>query len=247
MPEANDTGWRGINETARERLELRDYSSASPAEQLAAAGMDAGGVSALRKELASEGAWIPGVELFARAVYQQKGRGHFAEFAREHDGLLADLGLWPEQWATARMFSGTAKGFHIHPPHIPEGEEPEPWLRKLYIEEPENFGARPYDREQWDVMFFVQGMVDMVLVDERAGLERRIMRFTIFGDDMPGPNNVGVVIPPGVAHSLRCLSGTDGIMVYGTSTSFDPSAEGRIESGVEAPLLPKAWQRYLDQ
>ena len=64
---------------------------------------------------------IPGVEVFQRKVFHQRYRGYFAEFAREGESVLGKIGLWPKQWATAKMFAGTSKGFHIHPPHIPEG------------------------------------------------------------------------------------------------------------------------------
>ncbi len=84
----------------------------------------------------------------------------------------------------------------------------------------------------------------MLLVDERAGLERRVMRMIIEGDDMRGRNNVGIVIPPGVAHALRAEGARDVIMVYGTSTSFDPAFEGRIASGVESAPLPEEWKSY---
>ena len=104
---------------------------------------------------------------------------------------------------------------------------------------------RPYAREQWDAMFFVQGNVEMLLVDERAGLPRRVMRFIIEGDDTRGANNAGVVIPAGVAHALRVEGARDGIMVYGTSTQFDPAFEGRIADGVERAPLPPGWESYL--
>jgi dTDP-4-dehydrorhamnose 3,5-epimerase-like enzyme len=145
------------------------------------------------------------------------------------------------------MYANTAKGFHIHPPYVPEGEAVEAWFRRLYVEEPANYGLRAYDREQWDVMFFAQGAVEMLLVDERAGMDRRMMRFLIEGDDHRGPNNAGVVIPPGVAHALRAEGTKDVIMVYGTSTKFDPAFEGRIASGVESAPLPQEWQAYLER
>ena len=85
----------------------------------------------------------------------------------------------------------------------------------------------------------------MILVDERAGMERRIMRFIIEGDNRRGANNAGVVIPAGVAHALRAESSEDVIMVYGTSTSFNPAFEGRIESGLETAQLPPEWEQYL--
>ncbi len=145
------------------------------------------------------------------------------------------------------MYAGTAKGFHIHPPHIPAGKEPEAWFRKLFVNEPENFAARPYDEEQWDAMFFIRGVCEVLLVDERAGLPRHKMRFFVEGDQMPGSNNVGIVIPAGVAHALRCGSSEDLIMVYGTSTTFVEEFEGRIESGIERAEMPEDWRGYWEK
>ena len=144
------------------------------------------------------------------------------------------------------MFAGTAKGFHIHPPYIPAGQEPAAWFEHLYGKIPAPVAQRPYDKEQWDVMFFVQGNVEMLLVDERMGLERRIMRFILEGDDSAAPQHAGVVIPAGVAHALRVEGALDAIMVYGTSTVFDPAAEGRLADDVERAPLPVEWQEYLD-
>lgn len=237
--------WHALNSSAQAALTQRDYSAKSLAERLATSGVEAGEIAGKAAELA--GAWIPGVEIFSRKIYPQRHRGFFGEFAREEEGPLAAIGLWPRQWATARMFAGTAKGFHIHPPHIPEGTTPEAWFQRLFIEDPTNTALRPYDREQWDAMFFVQGNVEMLLVDERAGLPRRVMRFIIEGDDSRGASNVGVVIPSGVAHALRAEGSTDAIMVYGTTTKFDPAFEGRIADSVERAPLPEDWQRYLER
>jgi dTDP-4-dehydrorhamnose 3,5-epimerase-like enzyme len=238
--------WKGLNEPARTQLSQRDYQVKSFAGRLGTSGVEAGElVSADRSNPEIAAAWIPGVEFFARKIYPQRHRGFFGEFARKDEGLLAKIGLWPGQWATARTFAGTAKGFHIHPPFIPESEDPAAWLKRLFIDEPENFTRRSYNREQWDVMFFIQGNVEMILVDERAGLPRRTMRFMIEGDDTRGPNNAGVVIPPGVAHALRAEGSGDLIMVYGTSTKFEPAFEGRIASDVESAPLPAEWERYL--
>ena len=235
--------WQGLNPEARMRLAQRDYSTGDLAQRLATSGIEAGEALAKKAELLA--AWIPGVELLPRRVYPQRQRGSFAEFARQGEGVLGEIGLWPRQWASARMFAGTAKGFHIHPPYIPEGITPQAWFQKLYVTEPANFSARPYDREQWDVMFFIQGNVEFLLVDERAGLDRKIMRLLIEGDDQRGPNNVGLVIPAGVAHALRAEGSRDLLMVYGTSTAFQAEFEGRIAAGVESAPLPVEWQRYL--
>ncbi len=236
--------WKALKPAARAALTQRDYSAKSLAERLGTSGVDAGELAAAGAAKLGE-AWIPGVEIFARRIYPQRHRGFFGEFARQTDGRLAEIGLWPKQWATARMFAGTAKGFHIHPPHVPEGETPEAWFERLYVRESSAYALRPYALEQWDAMFFVQGAVEMLLVDERAGLPRRVMRFLIEGDDRRGPNNAGVVIPAGVAHSLRVEGAADAIMVYGTTTIFEPTFEGRIADGVERAPLPEEWEEYL--
>jgi dTDP-4-dehydrorhamnose 3,5-epimerase-like enzyme len=238
--------WHGLREDARTRLNQRDYAQRSFAERLGRSGVLAGELLAGDRSKAEiAGVWIPGVEFFGRKIFPQRHRGFFGEFARQSDGVLAKIGLWPRQWATATMFANTAKGFHIHPPHIPDGEEPAKWFQRLFNEESNNYQLRPYDREQWDVMFFVQSSVEMILVDERAGMARRVMRFIVEGDDQRGPNNAAVVIPAGVAHALRVEGSRDLIMVYGTSTSFEPSFEGRIASEVESAPLPADWERYI--
>jgi dTDP-4-dehydrorhamnose 3,5-epimerase-like enzyme len=190
--------------------------------------------------------WIPGVEVFARKIRPQRHRGFFGEFVRRDEGILARIGLWPNQWSAARMFAHTAKGFHVHPPSVPEGSAAADWSRHLFVDEAENYSLRRYDDEQWDVMFFLQGRVEMILCDVRAGLPRRVMRFFIDGDNHRSNNNVGVVIPPGVAHAIRAEGAEDVIMVYGTSTTFHPEFEGRIASEVESAELPESWRKFLE-
>jgi dTDP-4-dehydrorhamnose 3,5-epimerase-like enzyme len=190
--------------------------------------------------------WIPGVEVFTRKVHPQRHRGLFGEFVRRDEGILARIGLWPKQWSAARMFGQTAKGFHVHPPSVPEGRAAADWLRRLFVDEQEQYSLRRYDDEQWDVMFFLQGRVEMILCDVRAGLPRRVMRFFIDGDNHRSDNNAGVVIPPGVAHAIRVEGGEDVIMVYGTSTTFHPEFEGRVADEVETAKLPESWHKFLE-
>lgn len=234
--------FHALREESKDVLEIRSYAKKSLNEAMASSGVPAGDLTGLTDK--PEG-WIPGVEVFHRQVYKQRHRGHFGEFARRDEGVPGQIGMWPTQWAAATMFAGTAKGFHIHPPYIPDGEEVESWFQRLFVEEPNNYALRPYDKEQWDMMFFVTGSADMFLVDERAGMERKLMRFFIDSDESPGRNNVGVVIPPGVAHAIFCESSRDLLMVYGTSTSFKPEFEGRIASEVELCDLPGCWSKYL--
>ena len=241
MADSTPDLWRGLSSVARAALQTRDYSGGSLGERL----QQTGRVDA--KELAGgipAEVGIPGVEVFHRRVFHQRYRGYFSEFAREGEALLGKIGLWPKQWATAKMYSGTSKGFHIHPPSIPADATPEAWFQRLFVEEPTNYALRPYAEEQWDVMFFIQGICEMFLIDERAGMPRKKMRFIIEGDDLRGESNVGVVIPAGVAHAIRSASSQDLIMVYGTSTVFLPENEGRIEHGIETPETPPDWEKF---
>jgi len=239
-----DDLWRGISEETRKRLTQRDYMAESVETRIATTGMEGGQALSVEAALRSAGVWIPGVELFHRVIHAQRGRGMFGEFGRSGEGVPGRIGFWPKQWASARMFGSTGKGFHIHPPFIPEGEDPAAWFAKLFPSNPEDedFALRPYELEQWDVMFVVEGRVEMLLIDERAGMPRRRMRFTIEGDEHRGPNTIGVVIPPGVAHAMRTEGAADAIMVYGTSTTFRPEFEGRIASAVESFALPPDWE-----
>jgi dTDP-4-dehydrorhamnose 3,5-epimerase-like enzyme len=235
--------WQGLRESARSRIETRDYSKDELAGRMVTSGVGGGELIGGRSEL--EDVWIPGVEIFQRQVYQQKGRGYFSELARLNEGVLHDIGLAPQQWASALMHRDSAKGFHIHPPYIPAGVLAGQWFQQLFLDSPKNYSIRPYDKEQWDVMFFLTGLCEMILIDERQGMVRRIMRFTISGDSRPGVDNVAVVIPPGVGHALRSIGNEDLVMTYGTSTSFNPDWEGRISSDIERASLPLDWGEYL--
>lgn len=238
--------WVGLSESVRKTLTDRDYKESSFAQRFSVAGVDAAELAAAdRRKPEIKKSWIPGVEIFLRKIHSQRQRGLFGEFARKEEGILAEIGLWPKQWSAARMFAQSAKGFHVHPPSIPSDTTAEKWHRRLFVTEPQDFRLRPYDREQWDVMFFVQGRADMILRDVRAGLPSRTMRFFIDGDNHRSGNNVGVVIPPGVAHAIRTEGSEDLIMVYGTSTVFAPEFEGRIASEVETATLPESWEKFL--
>ena len=238
--------WQGIDPASRGLISARDYRTASFAQELSQRGLDASQLLAAdRTQREIKETWIPGVEIFPRKVHWQRHRGFFGEFVRRDEGILARIGLWPKQWSAARMFAHTAKGFHVHPPSIPEDSAAVDWFRRLFIAEPENYSLRRYDDEQWDVMFFLQGRAEIILCDIRAGLPRRVMRFFINGDNHRGNNNAAIVIPPGVAHAIRAEGSEDVIMVYGTSTIFHPEFEGRIASEVETAVLPDAWQEFL--
>jgi dTDP-4-dehydrorhamnose 3,5-epimerase-like enzyme len=236
--------WTGLRTLALGALTHRNYGTASLADRLKTSGAAVAELLAAKREALSA-VWIPGVEFIPRKVHRQRHRGFFGEFMREGEGVAGELGFWPRQWATARMFAGTCKGFHIHPPYIPDGAEPSEWFRQLFSSPDSQPSDRPYDKEQWDAMFFIEGNVEMLLVDERAGLERRVMRFFLEGDDSGAGGHAGVLIPPGVAHAIKVEGSKDAVMVYGTTTVFDPEAEGRIADSVERAELPADWVKYL--
>ena len=237
--------WLGLNERARKSLVSRDYKIGSLGQRISGSGVDAGHLVLPRARAELKKVWIPGVEIFARTIHSQRHRGSFGELARASEGVLGKIGLRPKQWSAARMFANSAKGFHIHPPSIPEDTTAEKWLRRLFVNQPQNYSLRPYDREQWDVMLFLQGRAEIFLRDARAGLPERSMRFFVDGDNHRGRNNVGIVIPPGVAHAIRAEGSEDVIMVYGTTTTFLPEFEGRIASEIETAELPGSWQKFL--
>jgi dTDP-4-dehydrorhamnose 3,5-epimerase-like enzyme len=237
--------WHGLNDSARKSLVPRDYKTGSLGQQVSESGVDAGELVSPRTRAELKKVWIPGVEIFSRTIHPQRHRGSFGELARESEGILAKIGLRPRQWSAARMFADSAKGFHIHPPSIPDDSIAEKWLRRLFVAQPQSYSLRPYDREQWDVMFFLQGRADVFLRDVRAGLPARNMRFFVDGDNHRSRNNVGIVIPPGVAHAIRAEGSEDLIMVYGTSTTFQPEFEGRIASEIETVELPPSWRKFL--
>ena len=237
--------WHGLNDSARKSLVPRDYKTGSLGQQVSESGVDAGELVSPRTRAELKKVWIPGVEIFSRTIHPQRHRGSFGELARESEGILAKIGLRPRQWSAARMFADSAKGFHIHPPSIPDDSTAEKWLRRLFVAQPQSYSLRPYDREQWDVMFFLQGRADVFLRDVRAGLPARNMRFFVDGDNHRSRNNVGIVLPPGVAHAIRAEGSEDLIMVYGTSTTFQPEFEGRIASEIETSELPPSWRKFL--
>ena len=246
MARSIDKLWQGLTAEAQKALATRDYAQPGFAGRVTTVGVESGKLAAAGRANAElRDIWIPGVEIFPRAIHHQRHRGVFGEFVRRDEGVLKQIGLWPAQWANARMFSQTAKGFHVHPPSIPARTQPDRWMRRLFVEEPANYSLRPYTEEQWDVIFFVQGIAEVILRDARAGLPVRTMRFFVDGDNHPSTNNVGIVVPPGVAHALRVEGSEDLIMVYGTSTSFQPHFEGRIASEIETATLPESWEKFL--
>src|ERR1700731_1273287 len=137
MSKPDEKLWQGLTADTRDALAMRDYSAQSFAQQLAGAGIEAGKLaSADRSKAEVLDAWIPGVEIFPRMIHSQRHRGVFGEFVRRDEGVMARIGFWPAQWANARMFAQTAKGFHVHPPSTPDGTAGAAWMRRCFLHDP---------------------------------------------------------------------------------------------------------------
>src|SRR6266705_3806358 len=131
--------WAGLNAAAQAALVARDYKAGSFPQRLAHSGVDAGELAAVdRRKPEIKKTWIPGVEIFSRTIHSQPHRVVFGEFVRRDEEILGKIGLWPKQWATARMFARSAKGFHIHPLSIPAETTAQKWLRRLFVTDPSN-------------------------------------------------------------------------------------------------------------
>src|ERR1700732_2690919 len=91
--------WHGLNESARKSLVSRNYKTGSFGRQLSESGVDAGELVTPRNKVELKKVWIPGVEIFSRAIHPQRHRGCFGELARESEGILAKIGLRPRQWS----------------------------------------------------------------------------------------------------------------------------------------------------
>src|SRR5437764_14859599 len=107
MNKRSDDQWLGLRKAAREALVGRDYADGSLADRLGGSGVAAAELVSSEQR---DQIWIPGVEIFGRKIHRQRHRGLFGEFAREQEGSLARIGLWPKQWSAARMYARTAKG-----------------------------------------------------------------------------------------------------------------------------------------
>jgi len=166
--------------------------------------------------------WIPGVEIFSREIHPQRHRGSFGELARDSQALWAKSSFGqgngrPRGCSQQRQRISHSSAQHFR--RIRRGK----MAAALFVNQPQSYSLRPYDREQWDIMFFLQGRAEIFLRDVRAGLPVRNMRLFVDGDNHRSRNNVGVVIPPGVAHAIRAEGSEDVIMVYGRARRFSPN------------------------
>lgn len=82
-----------------------------------------------------------------------------------------------------------------------------------------------YHRHQNDMWTVVNGMLQVALVDLRAGAPTFGLRNTLYlGVLRPWQ----ILIPPGVGHGYKVVGHTPSMLVYCTDRFYDPQDEGRI-------------------
>ena len=114
---------RSFAAEAQAALATRDYRSRHFPASVGGSGPGSGqarlGRSESRPRCARRGfrAWKFSRARFIRSVIAAR----LASLRGAMKACSRQIGFWPAQWAAARMFAQTAKGFHIHPPSIPDG------------------------------------------------------------------------------------------------------------------------------
>jgi dTDP-4-dehydrorhamnose 3,5-epimerase len=94
-----------------------------------------------------------------------------------------------------------------------------------------------YHLRQADCFTPVMGLLQIALVDLRAGSRTFGLRNTIYA----GPLHPWqVLIPAGVGHGYKVIGTEPALLVYATSRFYDPSDEGRIP--YDAPSINYDWE-----
>jgi dTDP-4-dehydrorhamnose 3,5-epimerase len=139
--------------------------------------------------------------------------------------------LWPDDRGyfleIQRFGQGLAAGF---PPATTQVS--------AVLDYPETIKAFHYHLEHTDCWTPTAGLLQVVLVDLRAGSATFGRRNTMFvGDLRPWQ----ILIPPGVAHGYKVISKECAVMVYLTDRFYDPKDEGRIP--YNDPSINYDWEK----
>ena len=126
----------------------------------------------------------------------------------------------PTQWSAARMFSGTAKGFsRASAEHSRKYRCSGIGCADWYIDEPDNYSVR-YAQRAMGRDVFIQGRVEIIPDDIRAGLPRRVMRSLWMATIIAAITMSASYIPPGVAHAIRVGARRRGSWLTGRGHGF---------------------------
>lgn len=135
------------------------------------------------------------------------------------DGVLIEpVTLWPDDRGyfleVQRLGSGLAAAFPAATTQI-----------SAAVNYPGTIKAFHYHMHQTDCWTPVAGLLQVALVDLRAGSKTYGARNTLYtGALRPWQ----VLIPPGVAHGYKVVGTDAALLVYLTDRHYDPADEGRI-------------------
>ena len=102
---------------------------------------------------------------------------------------------------------------------------------------PGTIKAFHYHRHQTDLWVPVQGMFQVALVDLRSESLTFGFKNTMYvGTLRPWQ----ILIPPGIGHGYKVIGSSDAMLVYGTSSFYNPKDEGRI--GYDDPKIRYDWE-----
>jgi len=96
-------------------------------------------------------------EIFRPKSFTRSGTVDFWRICAARRRLsCADRPLAQAVVSCSDVFGNCQGAFHVHPPSIPENNDAVDWLRRLYIDEPDNYSVRSYDKEHMgrDVFLF---------------------------------------------------------------------------------------------
>lgn len=130
---------------------------------------------------------------------------------------VSDYTLWPDDRGyfleVARLGSGPVAGF------------PAASQVSCALSYPGTIKAFHFHLHQTDFWVPAQGMLQVALVDLRAGSPTFGLRNTIYTGAL---RPLSVVIPPGVGHGYKVIGESAALLVYITNRIYNPEDEGRI-------------------
>ena len=143
---------------------------------------------------------------------------------------IEPFALWPDDRGhfleVQRMGQGLAGRFPLAETQI-----------SAAVNYPGTIKAFHYHLRQTDCWTPASGMLQMALVDLRAGSPTFGRRNTIYAGAL---RPWRVLIPPGVAHGYKVIGGREAVLIYATDRFYDPADEGRIP--YDSPEIHYDWE-----
>jgi len=151
----------------------------------------------------------------------EKGLGYIIR-TKDSAGLIPGVAvneftLWPDD-----------RGYFVEIARLrtgPVAEFPPDSQVSCALSYPGTIKAFHFHRHQTDFWVPVQGMLQVALVDLRAGSPTFGVRNTLYVGAL---RSWSIVIPPGVGHGYKVIGESPAMLVYVTNRVYNPDDEGRI-------------------